>query len=79
MATLTTALNTAFTPAVGDFIVQCSKGAVSLERRNTAGAAWVNVGIVTGNDAPIVSNPVDGAEYRFVQIGVTLATVQADQ
>ncbi len=79
MATLTTALNTAFTPAVGDFIVQCSSGVAALERRNTAGAAWVSVGIVTGNDAPIVSNPVAGASYRFVQVGATTAVVQADQ
>lgn len=79
MATLTTALNTAFTPAAGDFIVQCSSGAAALERRNTAGADWVSVGIVTGNDAPIVSNPVTGASYRFVQVGSTTAVVQADQ
>lgn len=79
MATMTTALNTAFTPAAGDFIVQCSAGTAALERRNTAGAAWVSVGIVTGNDAPIVSNPVAGASYRFVQVGSTTAVVQADQ
>jgi len=79
MATLTTALNTAFTPAAGDFIVQCSAGTAALERRNTAGAAWVSVGIVTGNEAPIVSNPVAGAEYRFTNVGSTTAVVQADQ
>lgn len=79
MATLTSALNTAFTPAAGDFIVQCSSGVAALERRNDADAPWVSVGIITGNDAPVVSNPVAGADYRFIQVGSTTAVVQADQ
>ena len=79
MATIATALNTPFTPAAGDFIVQCSAGVASLERSNDTDAPWVNVGTITGNDAPIVSNPVAGARYQFRQIGSTTAVVQADQ
>lgn len=79
MAILSSALNSAFTPAVGEFIVQCSAGVAGLERRNDSGAPWVNVGQITGNDAPIVSNPVAGAQYRFVQVGATTAAVRADQ
>ena len=78
MATLTTSLNTAFTPAVGDFVVQATGGVVALERRNTSGAAWAEVGRFTGNAAPIVSNPVAGVQYRFVSIEGS-PTVQADQ
>ncbi|MEJ7932567.1 hypothetical protein WG922_21535 [Ramlibacter sp. AN1015] len=79
MATLTSSLNTAFTPAAGDFIVQCSAGTASLERRNTSGAGWVRVGEITGNNAFIVSNPVAGAQYQFVAVGSGTPTVQADQ
>lgn len=78
MATIASAVNTAFTPGVGDFIVQCSAGGVSLERRNTAGAQWVSVGVITPNEAPIVSNPVAGAQYQFKTI-VGTPVVQADQ
>lgn len=79
MPTIATALNTPFTPAVGDFVVQCSAGTAQLQRRNTVGAAFVNVGVITGNDAPIVSNPVGGVQYQFAQVGSTTAVVQADQ
>ena len=79
MATIATALNTPFTPAAGDFIVQCSAGVAALERSNDADAPFVYVGTITGNDAPIVSNPVAGARYQFRQIGSTTAVVQADQ
>ena len=51
MATLTTALATSFTPAAGDFIVQCSAGVASLQRRASAGAGWTHVGTLTGNDS----------------------------
>lgn len=79
MAALTTALATAFTPAAGDFIVQCAVGVAELQRENATGAGWTSVGIVTGNDAPIVSNPVAGARYQFIQVGATTAYVRADQ
>lgn len=79
MPALTTALATAFTPAAGDFIVQCTAGVAALQRENASGAGWTHVGTITGNDAPIVSNPVAGARYQFVQVGATTATVRADQ
>ena len=78
MATLTTSLDSAFTPAAGDFVVQATGGTVALERRNTSGAAWVEVGRITGNAAPIVSNPVAGVQYRFVSVSGS-PVVQADQ
>lgn len=78
MATISSALDTPFTPAAGDFIVQCSAGVAALERSNDADAPFVYVGTITGNDAPIVSNPVAGARYQFVAISGT-PTVQADQ
>lgn len=78
MPTLTNALNTAFTPTVGDFIVQASPPGAVLERRNTAGAAWVSCLLVRG--AATVANPVAGAQYRLMaQAGQAAPTVQADQ
>lgn len=78
MAQIASAVNTAFTPAVGDFIVQVTGGVVGLQRRAVSGAAWVEVGTITANDAPIVSNPIDGAQYQFVTV-VGTPTVRADQ
>lgn len=78
MAQIASAVNTPFTPAVGDFIVQCTGGVVGLQRRNAAAAAWVDVGTITSNEAPIVSNPIAGADYQFVTI-VGTPTVRADQ
>lgn len=78
MATLTTALNTSFEPAVGQFVAQCSNGQVSLERRGTSGAAWVSVGFITPNSAPVIDNPVAGCQYRFVAVSGS-PVVQADQ
>jgi len=77
MATLIAALDTDFTPAVGDFIAQVTGGSCQLVRKNTAGAAFALVQSLV-NCAVVVSNPVAGAVYRFnsVQTGVT---VQADQ
>jgi hypothetical protein len=78
MATLTSALETDFTPAVGDFIVQVIGGTVDLLRKNSAGAAFANIGAVTGGQ--IVSNPVTGAVYRFSTAGrAAPQSVQADQ
>jgi hypothetical protein len=77
MATLVSALDTLFSPAAGDFIVQVTGGTCSLQRRNTSGAAWANVSSVT-NSALVVSNPVAGAQYQFVTVKGSPA-VQADQ
>ena len=78
MATLTTSLDTAFTPSTGDFIVQSSGGLAALQRRNTSGAAWVEVGTISGNQAMVVDNPVAGAQYQFVAV-IGTPSVQADQ
>jgi hypothetical protein len=78
MATICSALNTAFTPVTGSFNVQVSGGNVQLERRNTSGAAWAVVGPISAGLAVVVDTPVAGADYRFV--GMTGSpTVQADQ
>jgi hypothetical protein len=79
MALLTAALDTNFTPAVGDFLIQVTGGSVQLVRRNSAGAAWALVQSVT-NQALVVSNPVAGADYKFTATQIpTTAVVQADQ
>lgn len=76
MATLVSALNTEFTPAAGDFIVQSTNGRAALMRKNTSGAAFAAVGVIS--EALIVSNPVADAVYKLVaHEGVP--TVQADQ
>lgn len=66
MALLTSALETEFTPAVGDFNVQCTVGLARLERKNATGAAWAVVGDLEAGDAKIVSNPIADAIYQFV-------------
>lgn len=76
MATLTTALDAEFTPAVGDFNVQATGGVATLMRKNTAGAAFGPVGKVDG--AHVVENAVAGAVYKFVSFTGT-PVVQADQ
>jgi hypothetical protein len=92
MATISTSLNTAFTPGAGDFIVQVTGGAVQLQRRNTSGAAWANVPsplnytmLGTSTASPLndssawtVANPVAGAQYRAVAVTGT-PVFQADQ
>lgn len=81
MATIATQLNTVFTPAVGDFIVQVTNGTARLLRRNTAGAAWAPCAPVNGSleisGAVTINNPVTGAQYMFQSNGTP--TVQADQ
>jgi hypothetical protein len=77
MATIATALETEFTPAAGDFIVQATGRPVSLVRKNTSGAAFASVAAID-NQALIVSNPIAGAVYKFVATGLP-AVVQADQ
>ena len=78
MATIASALNTPFTPAAGPFIAQVSGGRALLQRRNTAGAAWTNVGEIGADAAPMIENPVAGADYRFITASGT-PVVQADQ
>lgn len=77
MATLTNTLNAEFTPAVGDFNAQASAGRAILWRKQTASAAFVEVGRLH-NNAVIVSNPVAGAVYKFTATDPSVQ-VQADQ
>jgi len=79
MASLTTALNTNFTPAAGDFIVQCTGGSVQLMRSNDGTAAFASCALIT-NEAKTVSNPVAGAIYKFVPVNPNVTpTVAANQ
>lgn len=77
MATIASAVETEFTPAAGDFIVQATGMPVALMRKNTAGAAFVPVTSID-NQALVISNPVAAAVYKFVASGRPV-TVQADQ
>jgi hypothetical protein len=77
MATIASALNTTFTPAAGDFIVQTTGPAI-LERRNTSGAAWVIVANLE-RGGYIIANPVAAAQYQISKAGETTPTIQADQ
>jgi hypothetical protein len=76
MATLTSALDTDFTPAVGRFNVQCTGGVATLMRKNSAPAAFAPAGMVAGGQ--VVDNEVAGAVYRFVSFSGN-PVVQADQ
>ena len=77
MATIVSALNTEFTPAVGDFNVQVTGGSASLMRKNSSGAAFAVVGNIDSQSV-VVSNPVAGAVYRLDGFSGT-PVVQADQ
>lgn len=76
MATIASALNTSFTPAVGDFIVSITSGNANLMRRNTSTSPWALVTPIS-NGALIVSNPIAAADYMFQSNNA--AVVQADQ
>ncbi len=78
MATLVSALDTEFTPAVGNFNAQVSGGMALLERKQTADAAWVEVSRVHAAGV-VVNNAVAGAVYRFSNGGIGTPVVQADQ
>lgn len=78
MATLATALNTSFTPAVGTFTVQVTGGAVALQRRNTSSVPWVTIGNLVQGQGAVVDNPVGSTDYKFVATSGT-PVVQADQ
>lgn len=78
MATLTTALETDFTPAASDFNCQVTGGDAYLYRKQTTGAAWAIAGALQNGSAVTVSNPVAGAVYKFVARSGS-PVVQADQ
>lgn len=78
MASLTTANDTEFTPAAGDFIAQSTgAGAVLLRKNASAVATFAVVGNIVRDTAVIVSNPVAGAVYKFAADAG--AVVRADQ
>lgn len=77
MASLVSALDTEFTPAVGDFNVQVTGGNANLLRKNSTALAWALVTDLA-NRALVVSNPVAGAVYKFTA-ATTTPVVQADQ
>ena len=78
MATLSTALNTPFTPASGTFGLQVTGGAIRLEKRGTSGAAWAKVAEIYAENAALIDNPIAGADYRMIAIAGS-PVVQADQ
>ena len=77
MTTLVTALDTEFTPAVGDFNVQVSSGTATLLRKNASGAAFAVVQSAVAG-AFVCSNPIAGAVYKF-SAPSSSTVVQADQ
>lgn len=83
MPTLTTALNTTFTPTKTAFAVQVSGGTCYLERRQTTGAAWVPIQAPNGKAVMTtggydITNVVVGSQYRFVPVSGN-PVVQADE
>jgi hypothetical protein len=82
MTTLCTALNTPFTPAVGNFATSVAGGHAILQRQNATGAPWVTV--AAGVDiagAKTFDNPVATCNYQFIAppLPVAAPIVQADQ
>ena len=77
MATLATAVNTAFTPTATQFSVQVKGGSIELLRKQTSGADLVSVGMIS-NQAVIVQNPTSGCVYQM-QASFGNPTVQADE
>ena len=80
MATLVTALGTAFTPTATTFIVEVSgQGHVHLQRRASASDPWVGVrgNPIIGGEAVNVLNPYIGAVYRLMSIDGGSPTVKA--
>ena len=77
MTTLVSALDTEFTPAVGDFNVQVTGGMATLLRKNTSGSAFAQVqSVISG--AAVCSNPIAGAVYKFSSLS-SATVVQAEQ
>ena len=81
MALLTSALDTNFTPAVGEFIVQVTgKAPANLLRKNASAADWAVLGVLPPGSALVVRNPVAGAIYKFTDNGgADSPTVRADE
>lgn len=77
MAILVSALDTDFTPAVGDFNVQATGGLATLLRKDSAGAAFAPVpGLIAGG--MVCSNPIAGAVFRLSS-PTSATVVQVDQ
>ena len=72
----TTALDTEFTPAVGEFIAQATVADAVLLRKGASAAAFVYAGTILKDTAVNVSNPIAGAVYKFA--AGSGATVRAD-
>ncbi len=77
MASLVAAVDTEFTPAVGDFNISVTTMPANLMRKNSAGTAFA---LVESNisGAKVCSNPIAGAVYKFTSAYNT-SVVQADQ
>lgn len=76
MAIICSALNTEFTPAVGDFHVQ-TVGEANLMRKNASGTGFILVDTIRGR-ALICSNPIASTVYRFDAVSLS-PTVEAAQ
>lgn len=76
MASLTTTPGATFTPAVGTFIVSSIGGESILERRNSSGGTWAEVGRIrrAGVD---VEQSVAGAQWRMTTVDAT--SIEVDQ
>ena len=77
MATLTSALNTVFTPTASAFNVQVV-GKAYLQRRNSAADPWVTLSSPVRGPR-VIANAVLGAQYQFVVTDGTTPVVKADQ
>lgn len=78
MAALITTIDSEFTPAAGDFLVQITGAPATLLRKNAAGAAFAPVEGATAG-CFVCSNPVAGAVYKFQTPFPGTAVVRADQ
>lgn len=78
MASLVSALDTEFTPAVGDFNVQVSTGVAKLLRKNSSGVPFAPVPPGALSGAFVCNNPIAGAVYKFTAPSSS-TVVQADQ
>ena len=78
LITNSNALNTAFSPATGAFVVEVGGARVDLYRR-VSGGEWRKCGTIENGQSCDVPNSVAGFEYRFVVSGNGTATVAAYQ
>lgn len=77
MATLVSALDTVFTPAVGSFTVQVA-GKALLQRRNTSGDPWITV------SPPVIGPKIfqsvsTGTQFKLTTTDGTTPAVKVDQ